>query len=57
MKGAKLGIVNVFNGGNSEVDETFKAAQNELKKVGATLVNINLDVLHRLMEQHHGTGR
>ncbi|MGE4714003.1 hypothetical protein [Bifidobacterium breve] len=27
MKGAKLGIVNVFNGGNSEVDETFKAAQ------------------------------
>lgn len=27
LKGAKLGIVNVFNGGNSEVDETFKAAQ------------------------------
>lgn len=43
LKGARLGIVNVFNGGNSEVDETFKAAQNELEKAGATLVNINLD--------------
>lgn len=43
LNGATLGVVNLFNGGNEEVDEAFRQAQKQLEQAGAKLVTIDLD--------------
>lgn len=43
LKHTRIGVVDLFNGGNKDVDRTFEEAQQNLSKAGATLVDITLD--------------